>query len=886
YSNAISSGDRGTGTTIMVARNLFHNLDHAINLKANTGTLFEHNTVADFHPDFNYTGTTLGGSSFTQAVKCAAINVFVPEDGASPTRGDGGFMAYNIFSGLPRIVSGADSRINNGTLVNDVTTKLEFGGNLIHNLTTTDLGPNHPGGVLNPAYGPNIEGDPLLKTDFVPDFGSPALAGAPNALDYGWAIPEWAYIINTPDKISVDTAPSFYVGGPGIVRFKWRLDGGAWSSPVTIGTGGIFPRTGATVRQSLVQLTNLAPGPHLFEVLGQDMAGNWQDADPAVLSGPQAAPTAFGWTITAQPQVRLNEILANGAAGAPDFIELVNFGGTANLAGWRLTDSPGKPGYIFPAGTTLANETVFSLTEAQSAIGLDKDGDQVLLYDAAGVLVDQLTFGPQAAGYSLGRDAAGAAWVLGQPTPGAGNPSAPLVRLGDPATIRISEWFADSAVLFGADWVELSNPGSLPIALDGLFLSDSAATGATRYPLPPYSFIAPGGFTVFNLDGTSGGNHLDFQLDAEQEALTLDFGSQRLDSILFGPGIRDFSQSRTPVGGPTWSMLPSRGFATNTADPAYQNALAILRFLRITELMYNPTGGGDNEYVELTNTGNVPLELAGLRFVEGIDFTFTALTLAPGAQTVVVANRTAFQNRYGLSVPVAGTYTGRLDNSGETLALALPAPFEGNVLRFRYESTWQSAAQGMGRSLQLLVSATSPYDYDDRLYWQASRVDLGSPAGFNAPAPLDYPNWTAFYSVPGGVGSDEDGDGMISLLEFALRSDPLKNSPGDGADRAPAVALLPAGLSLQVSLPVTTMAGGHGSQGITYTFQDSDDLTTWRDLAVKSPTVADWTLLTTPAALVQVAAPAGNKVEITLTAPPAGSGAPRKYLRLKTSLTN
>ena len=886
YSNAISSGDRGTGTTIVVARNLFFDLDHAINLKANTGTLFEHNTVADFHPDFNYSGTTAGGTAFTQAVKCAAINVFVPEDGSNPTRGDGGYMGYNIFSNLPRLVSGADSRISNGSLVHDVTTKIESGGNLLQNLTTTDLGPNHPGGALNPAYGPNTSGDPRFAEGYEPGFGSDALGTAPYGLNYGTSIPEWAYIVNVPDSVTVDTAPVFYVGGPGIVAFKWRLDGGAWSAPQTIGSGGVFPRTGATVRQAPVTLTSLTAGPHLFEVLGQDMAGNWQDADPAVESGPQAAPTAYAWTITSQPNVRLNEVLASGAAGAPDFIELANFGGSTSLAGWRVTDSPNKPGYLIPAGTLIANETVLLLPLATTGIGLDGDGDDVLLYDANGILVDQLTFGPQAAGYSLTRNGTGADWILGNPSPGAGNTAGGIVHLGDPSTIRINEWFADSQILFTDDWVELVNPSTLPVALSGLFLSDSAATGSQRKALPPHSYIGPGGYSYFILDGTTGGNHLNFSLDAEQEALALDFGTVRLDTVLYGPSTRDQSQSRTALGGPAWSVLPTRGFATVTSDPAYQNALNILRSLRITELMYNPAGGNDYEYVELTNTGNVALELKGMAFVEGIDFTFTApLSLPAGGQTVLVSKESTFRARYGLLVPVAGTYAGRLDNSGETLALALAAPFDGNVLRFRYESTWQAAAQGLGRSLQIISSSPAPSVYDDRNAWQASRIDYGTPGGFNVPPPLHYPDWTAFYTLPGGTGTDEDGDGLISLMEFALRSDPLKNGPGEGADRAPVASGTGDDLAMLVGLPVSGLAGGYGSEGITYTLQDSDDLATWRDLARKTPAAAAWTTLTVPAAVVQTAAPANGRVEVTLTAPP-GTGIVKKFLRLATTLSN
>ena len=885
YSNAISSGDRGTGTTIMVARNFFYNLDHAINLKANTGTLFEHNTVADFHPDFTYSGTSFG-NPFTQAVKCAAINVFIPEDGSNPTRGDGGYLGYNIFSNIPRLISGADARISNGTVVNDVTTRIESGGNLLHHLTTTDLGANHPGGALNPAYGPNTEGDPRLAENYEPGFGSDALSTAPFGLNYGASIPEWAYIVNVPDSVTVDTAPVFYVGGPGMVAFKWRLDGGAWSAPQTIGTGGVFPRTGTTVRQAPVAPGNLTAGPHLFEVIGQDMAGNWQDADPAVESGPQAAPTAYAWTITSQPDVRLNEVLAAGAAGAPDFIELVNFGGTTSLAGWRVTDSPNKPGYLIPDGTLIANETVLLLPLATTGIGLDADGDEVLLYDGNGVLVDQLTFGPQAAGYSLTRHGTGADWILGNPSPGAGNNAGGIVHLGDPSTIRINEWFADSHILFTDDWVELVNPSPLPVALSGLFLSDSAATGSQRKALPPLSYIGPGSHTVFILDGTSGGNHLDFSLDAEQEALALDFGTDRLDTVLFGPGLRDQSQSRTLVGVPVWTELPTRGFASLPSDPAYQNALNLLHSLRITELMYNPVGGVDYEYVELTNTGTAALELAGMAFVEGIGFTFAApLTLAPGGQTVLVSKESTFRARYGTGVAVGGTYTGKLDNSGETLALALPPPFDGNILRFRYEPDWQSAAQGLGRSLQIITPGTAPTGYDDRDSWQASRVDYGSPGGFNAPPPFNYPGWTAFYAVPGGQGTDEDGDGLISLMEFAMLSNPLKNSAGDGADRLPTSAMAGDNLTMSVGLPVSGLAGGYGSEGITYVVQDSNDLVNWRDLARKSPLAATWTTLTIPAITVQTAAPANGRVAVSLSTP-SEAGITKKYLRLQISLGN
>jgi len=96
---------------------------------------------------------------------------------------------------------------------------------------------------------------------------------------------------------------SFMIGGPGLIAYKWRLDGGAWSAPITIGNGAVFPRGAATVRQSTLNLTNLASGAHTLEVLGQDFAGNWQDADPAkaYTGRTQFTPTVRNWSIVLEP---------------------------------------------------------------------------------------------------------------------------------------------------------------------------------------------------------------------------------------------------------------------------------------------------------------------------------------------------------------------------------------------------------------------------------------------------------------------------------------------------------------------------------------------------------------------------------------------------------
>jgi CotH kinase protein/Lamin Tail Domain len=309
YSNAISSGDKGTGTTIMVVRNICFDMDHVINLKANTATIFEHNTVADFNADFQFVGSTV-----TQNVICAPINFYVPGDGAAPSRGDGAYVGFNIISNVPHVFSSPDQ-----SATGPVTTKIEFFHNLLDQIGDPNIGQNHPGGFFSGTYGPNTAGAPGFVNPAAEDYSltttSLARRSTVAGFDFGASIPEWAYVVGGPVGTTDATSANFTVGGPGIVAYKWRLNGGAWSAPIQIGDGGLFSRTNPCVRQATLALNSLTPGTHTLEVLGQDMAGNWQDNDPArtIIGAAQAAPTSRTWTVeTAAPLVRISEVLASG----------------------------------------------------------------------------------------------------------------------------------------------------------------------------------------------------------------------------------------------------------------------------------------------------------------------------------------------------------------------------------------------------------------------------------------------------------------------------------------------------------------------------------------------------------------------------------------------
>jgi hypothetical protein len=875
YSNAISSGDRGTATTIMVARNLFFDLDHAINLKANTGTLFEHNTVANFHPDFTYSN-----GAFTQNVKCSAVNVFIPEDGFSPTLGDGGYLGFNLISNVPRLVSGADTRKVGGNLVNDITTKLEFGGNLVDQIADTAIGPNHPGGIFNPAYGSNTQGAPGFVNPILKDYSlrldSSARHAAPGGLDYGATVPEWAYILGGPATITTATNATFTIGGPGLVAYKWRLDGGAWSAPIQLGAGGVFPRTGSTVRQATLNLTSLSAGTHELEVLGQDMAGNWQDADPArTIEGlPQALPTSRTWMVDpALVRVVISEISANNGV---DWVELHNAGANSvTLNGWTISDSPLSPaGFAIPNGTTIPAGGYFVLS-LTGGPGLDKDGDAVGLYNGI-TLVDSINFGQQAAGYTIGRTGLSAEWTLCSPTQNAANTA---VRLGDPSGVRINEWFASNEVVYDYDWIELVNPGTLPVDISGLKLTDSRAGQPRTHVIAPLSFIGPGGVALFIADGDTdqGSNHLPFSLDAEQGSLGLYAANgTAVDSVAYFPQTSDVSTGRNPSGSGTGFFdLPTAGLSISITDPVYVNALAILRGLRITELMYNGISGSDYDWVELRNVGSTAFNVGGVQFINGIDFTFPSLVMNPGDQVVVVKNLARFQARYGDNPVVAGVYSGQLDNAGERLTLRLPPPFDGNILDFEYDDAWLASTDGLGAALLVFDPTLRPAFWDERDTWVVSELG-GTPSGFNARTDT-YSGWSAFYGAVTTL-DDRDTDGVPALVEYALGMDPRSPNGDDGRAGTP-FGLPGANGAAALQFLVPQNAGATQSHGLAeaqYRIQASSDLSNWTTIATKTPTTS-WT--GTGAVTVGIAS--GGYLPVTVEDTLPITGQPKRFLRLQ-----
>ena len=83
------------------------------------------------------------------------------------------------------------------------------------------------------------------------------------------------------------------------------------------------------------------------------------------------------------------------------------------------------------------------------------------------------------------------------------------------------------------------------------------------------------------------------------------------------------------------------------------------------------------------NTGSETLRMSGVQFVDGVTMTFGAgIDLLQGERLLVVANRVAFDLRFGSGLPVAGEFLGSLNNGGETIQI-IDSVGE-NILEFSY----------------------------------------------------------------------------------------------------------------------------------------------------------------------------------------------------------
>ncbi|NNC86947.1 MAG: hypothetical protein HKN82_00645, partial [Akkermansiaceae bacterium] len=91
----------------------------------------------------------------------------------------------------------------------------------------------------------------------------------------------------------------------------------------------------------------------------------------------------------------------------------------------------------------------------------------------------------------------------------------------------------------------------------------------------------------------------------------------------------------------------------------------------LSKIHYNPLGSDETEFLEFLNIGSQALDPEGVTISTAVDFVFPpGLLIPPGGRVVVVENSEAFTALYGPGIPIAGQWTGGLNNSTDTIAVA------------------------------------------------------------------------------------------------------------------------------------------------------------------------------------------------------------------------
>ena len=481
-------------------------------------------------------------------------------------------------------------------------------------------GTNHPGTG-------NISGDPMFVSATDPRLrpGSPAIGTGPLGLDMGAYVPEGVSISGEPASPTGLTSATLNLYGPGITDYFYSLNGGPYG-----------PQTPITTP---ISLTGLPNGPNFVSVIGKNSAG--------MFTGAVRSRT---WVVrVGYPAVVINEVLARG-----DRIELYNPGSSSvSLTGWGITDEADNPfKYRFPIGASIGAGQYLVLTDAQVGFAIKREGDDISLTDPSGRLVDSIVFGMQIDNYSIGR-LANQQWALTVPTLGGPNRAA---RTGDPSTLKINEWLADGVSPYPDDFIELFNPDPLPVALGGLFLTDSIAGTLDRHKITQLSFVAGGGFAVFIADGNTdaGADHVNFRLAAEGGSIGLyDAELSLIDCVIYGAQQTDVSMGRRPNGSDNFAFF-------DTPTPGASNPTLILpgTAVMINEVLADnvtraETDGTTPDWVELFNPTASPINLTDMSLTDSLDdsrrFVFPSGTIPAQGYYVI---------RFEPDEPVSATNTG------------------------------------------------------------------------------------------------------------------------------------------------------------------------------------------------------------------------------------
>jgi hypothetical protein len=431
--------------------------------------------------------------------------------------------------------------------------------------------------------------------------------------------------------------------------------------------------------------------------------GRFPNGSSTIVSFPGTASPGASNYVSSYAGPILNELMARNISAVydsrgnnPDWFELYNPNPTNfSLAGMSLSKDQAAPGqWTFPPGVTISSNgymmvwcdssrsaSTNGLTNLNAGFSLSGDGDAVYLFGTNGQVADSVAFGFQIADMSLGRNAS--KWGLSSsPTPAAINAS--NAALGSGATLRINEWMANPTA--GNDWFELYNPDGLPVALDGLYLTDDPSlTGVTNFTVPALSFIAGHGWVEYLADShpSQGPNHVSFSLSSGGETLRLYATNlAQIDAVDFGLQAVDVSQGRLPDGGSNIISF------VMTPTPDMSNYLPLQNVL-VNEVLSH-TDPPLEDAIELYNPGTNNAAIGGW-FISNSQGDFKRYRIPDG--TVLPGGGYRVFYEYQFNSTNAAPFT--FNSAHGDQVLISEADALGNLTGYRSQATFGVAAHGV-----------------------------------------------------------------------------------------------------------------------------------------------------------------------------------------------
>lgn len=590
-----------------------------------------------------------------------------------------------------------------------------------------------------------------------------------------------------------------------------RLPGGA-ISPAALSNNG--PVT-------LTITSNVAVFARSWNPTHQNLTG----AKKPPISSPWSGPATASYYTTI-PALRITEIMFNpppppvgntNDADNFEFIELQNIGPTPlNLQGAKLG---GGIEFTFPNLTLTGGQFVVvakNLAAFQSRYGpaplvaglftnnLANSGDDLTLNGPLGEPILDFNYSDawypatDGAGFSLviiSSSAARESWGVKSSwrpsTASGGSPGAT-----DPAPANIPGLLINEALTHTdpplLDTIELFNPTINNVNLGGWFLTDDPHS-PKKYRIPNNTFIGAGSYLTFTTD-QFGAGPTGFAFGSTGDSVYIFSGDANTNLTGYAHGY-SFGAAPNPVSFGRYVNSQQREFfvrqSVNTLGQ--RNAYPGVGPVVVTEIMYHPPdllGGVDddlNEFIELQNitSTNVPLYDVShpentWRLRDAVDFDFPpGLVLTPGQRALVVGFdpnffgtlKASLLARYNIptNTLILGPWSGKLDNSGDTVELECPDTPNVTALetvvpyyvveKIAYADTapWPSSADGGGASLQRIEPTLFA---NDPVNWQAALPTAGS-------------------ANPAGPAVDLDADGLPDAWELAHALDPQNSGDAD-----------------------------------------------------------------------------------------------------------